>query len=146
MAWENGWYFWHAIPTTCTLLVNPVGCTIFHSPHPNPISTLPMGNCSVVVWLLNLENLSNSPLPNLGFSDISKQIISIEKTPSLVCPIGSKQRVPKFLICSPKEFPIAPYFYPICFGNCCPLFTSIGGPNGRHSILQNRTFYFGEPP
>jgi len=29
------------------------------------------------------------------------------------------QRVPKFLICSPKEFSIAPLFYPICFGKCC---------------------------
>jgi hypothetical protein len=27
----------------------------------------------------------------------------------------------------PKEFPIAPYFYPICFGKCCPPFTYIHG-------------------
>jgi len=50
----------------------------------------------------------------------------------------SKQRVPKFLTCSPKEFPIAPHFYPICFGKCCPLFTYIGGPKKRNSIFQNR--------
>ncbi len=41
---------------------------------------------------------------------------------------------------------IAPHFYPICFGKCCPSFTYIAGPKGRISILQNRTFYFGEPP
>jgi hypothetical protein len=27
----------------------------------------------------------------------------------------------------PKEFPIAPYFYPICFGKCCPPFIYIDG-------------------
>ncbi len=45
-----------------------------------------------------------------------------------------------------KEFPIAPGFYPKCFGECCPPFTYIGGPKGRNSILQNRNFYFGKPP
>jgi hypothetical protein len=30
--------------------------------------------------------------------------------------------------------------------NCCPPFTHIGGPKGRNSIFQNRTFYLGEPP
>jgi len=43
-------------------------------------------------------------------------------------------------------FSIAPHFYPICFGKFCPPFTYIGGSKGRpNSILQNRTFYFGEP-
>jgi hypothetical protein len=42
----------------------------------------------------------------------------------------------------PKEFPIAPHFYPICFGKCCPPFTCVGGSKGRNSILQNRTLYF----
>ncbi len=46
----------------------------------------------------------------------------------------------------PKEFPIAPLFYLICFGKCCPPFTYIGGPKRRNSIFQNWTFYFGEPP
>jgi hypothetical protein len=41
----------------------------------------------------------------------------------------------------PKEFPIAPYFYPICFGKCCPPFIYIPGPKGRNSIIRNRTFY-----
>ncbi len=45
-----------------------------------------------------------------------------------------------------KEFPIAPGFYPKCFGKCCPPFTDIGRPMGRNSILQNRNFYFQEPP
>jgi hypothetical protein len=40
---------------------------------------------------------------------------------------------------------MAPHFYPICFGRCFSPFTYIGGPKGRNSILQNRTFYFGEP-
>jgi hypothetical protein len=55
--------------------------------------------------------------------------------------------------CSPSSqcFPqhvlsIAPHFYPICFGKCCPSFTYIGGPKGMSSTLKNRTFYFGEPP
>jgi hypothetical protein len=45
----------------------------------------------------------------------------------------------------PNMFSIAPHFYPICFGRCCPSFTNIVGPTGRNSILQNRTFtfYFG---
>jgi hypothetical protein len=43
-------------------------------------------------------------------------------------------------------FSIAPHFYPICFGKCYPPFTYIGGPKVRISILQNTTFYFGEPP
>ncbi len=45
----------------------------------------------------------------------------------------------------PKEFPIALYLYPIRFDKCCPLVTFIGGPKGRNSILQNRTFYSAEP-
>jgi hypothetical protein len=52
-----------------------------------------------------------------------------------------KQTVPKFLTYSPKEFPITPYFYPTCFGKCWPPFIYIGGPKGRNSVLQNRTFY-----
>ncbi len=36
----------------------------------------------------------------------------------------------------PKEFPIVPYFYPICFGKCSPPFIYIGGPKG------GRTPYF----
>ncbi len=52
----------------------------------------------------------------------------------------SKQKVPKFLTCSPKKIPIAHHFYPICFGKCCPLFIYIDGPKGRNFILQNKTF------
>jgi hypothetical protein len=51
----------------------------------------------------------------------------------------------------PNEFPnmfsIAPHFYPICFGKCCPpMKTYIGGLKGRNTMLQNRTFYVREPP
>jgi hypothetical protein len=42
-----------------------------------------------------------------------------------------------------KEFPIAPHFYPICFGNCCPPFTYVGGSMVEIAILQNRAFKFG---
>jgi hypothetical protein len=55
---------------------------------------------------------------------------------------GSNQRVPKFLTCSPKEFPIAPHFHPVCFGKCRPPFNFIGGPyspigffGGAHNII-----------
>ncbi len=43
-------------------------------------------------------------------------------------------------------FSIAPHFNSICFGKCCPPFNYIAGPKGRNNILQNRTFYFGQPP
>ncbi len=41
----------------------------------------------------------------------------------------------------PKQFPIAPYLYPICFGKCCPSLIYIAGPKGRNSTLHNKTFY-----
>jgi hypothetical protein len=44
----------------------------------------------------------------------------------------------------PNMFSIAPQFYPICFGKCCPPFTHIDRPKGRNSMLQNITFCFGE--
>jgi hypothetical protein len=31
----------------------------------------------------------------------------------------------------PKEFPITPPFYPICFGKCCPPFTYIMRAKGE---------------
>jgi hypothetical protein len=33
---------------------------------------------------------------------------------------AKSSQVPKMF---PKEFPIAPHFYPICFDKCCPFFT-----------------------
>jgi hypothetical protein len=45
-----------------------------------------------------------------------------------------------------KEFSIELHFYPTCFNKHCPPFTSIGGPKGKNSILQNRTFYLDKPP
>ncbi len=47
--------------------------------------------------------------------------------------------------CVPQHVLIEPHFYPRCFGRSCPSFTYIGGPKGKNSILQNKTFYFGEP-
>ncbi len=49
---------------------------------------------------------------------------------------SSSQWVP---ILFPNMFFIAPHFYPICFGKCCPLFTYIDAPKGIISVLQNRT-------
>jgi len=46
----------------------------------------------------------------------------------------------------PNIFSIAPHFYPICFGKCCPPFTYRTGPKGRNFVVQNRTFYSGETP
>ncbi len=36
----------------------------------------------------------------------------------------------------PNMFSIAPHFYPIRFGKCCPPFTYIFGPERRNSILK----------
>jgi hypothetical protein len=43
-----------------------------------------------------------------------------------------------------KEFPIAPHFYPICFGKCCPPFSFIGGPKGQEVLPQIKTVVSGE--
>ncbi len=37
----------------------------------------------------------------------------------------------RFSICSPRMFPIAPRFNPICFCQSPPLFSYIGGPKGE---------------
>jgi len=42
----------------------------------------------------------------------------------------------------PNMFSIAPHFSPICT-LLSPIY--VAGPKGRNSILQNRTFYCGEP-
>jgi hypothetical protein len=57
----------------------------------------------------------------------------------------SSQKVPNFNI-FPKTFPIAPQFYPICFGKYCPPGTYIGEANGRNPLFSNGTFHFGEAP
>ncbi len=61
---------------------------------------------------------------------------------------GGRFFIKKYLVPNvfPNMFFIVPHFYPICFGKCCPLFTYIGGPKGRNSMLQSRSFYFGQPP
>jgi hypothetical protein len=46
----------------------------------------------------------------------------------------------------PNMFSIAPHFYPICLGKCCPPFTNIRGVKGRNYIHHNKTFYFEESP
>jgi hypothetical protein len=47
----------------------------------------------------------------------------------------SFQYLPQVPNVFPKTFPIAPDFYCICFGKCCPPSNCIGGPKGRNSIL-----------
>jgi hypothetical protein len=47
-------------------------------------------------------------------------------------PLGS-QNVPNVFS---NTFSIAPHFYPICFGKCCPPFTYTSAPKGRNSIFQ----------
>jgi hypothetical protein len=55
---------------------------------------------------------------------------------------SGSQYVPQIFNVFPNMFSIAPHFYPLCLGECCPPFTDIGGRKGRNSILQNRRFYF----
>ncbi len=38
---------------------------------------------------------------------------------------------PRFPMCSPKVFPIAPHFNPICFAQSPPLLTFVAGPKGE---------------
>jgi hypothetical protein len=57
----------------------------------------------------------------------------------------SSQYVPQVLNVLPKTSPKAPHLCPYVLAKCCPPFTYLGGSKGRNSILQNRTFYFGEP-
>jgi hypothetical protein len=52
---------------------------------------------------------------------------------------SSQVQVPDMFL---KVFPIAPHFYPICFGKCCCPFTCVGGSKGRNSIFENGTLYF----
>jgi hypothetical protein len=54
------------------------------------------------------------------------------------------QYVPQSLNVFPNMFSIACHLYPICFGKCCPPFIYLGGPKGRNSTLQKRTFYIGK--
>jgi hypothetical protein len=42
----------------------------------------------------------------------------------------------RFLMCSPKVFPLAPSFNPICFAQSPPLLTYIGGPKGESLHLS----------
>jgi hypothetical protein len=69
---------------------------------------------------------------------------------------SSSQWIPiRFPICSPRGFPIAPCFNPICFAQSPPLLTYIGGPKGEalhisieSSILESlHSFnFFGDGP
>jgi hypothetical protein len=67
-------------------------------------------------------------------------------------PLSSQWVLIRFSLCSPSSqcvpnmLSIVPHFYPVGFAKCCLPFTYIGGPKERNSILQNRIFYFGEPP
>jgi len=49
--------------------------------------------------------------------------------------------------CSPRVFPIAARFNPICFAQSLPLLTYIGGPKGEEALhLSIESSILGEPP
>jgi hypothetical protein len=54
--------------------------------------------------------------------------------------LSCSQFVPHVFAMFPNTFPITPFFYPLCFGKCCPLLTYIDGSKGRNTTL----FYFGD--
>jgi hypothetical protein len=43
----------------------------------------------------------------------------------------------------PKEFQIAPHFYPICFGKCCPPSTNIGGQKAWNGYFKREPSILG---
>ncbi len=50
---------------------------------------------------------------------------------------------PRFPMCSPRVFPIAPCFNPICFAQSLPLLTYIGGPKGEKLHLSTKSSTLG---
>jgi hypothetical protein len=51
--------------------------------------------------------------------------------------------LPRFPMCSPRVFPIAPPFNLICFAQSPPLLTYIGGPKGEALHLSIKSFILG---
>jgi hypothetical protein len=49
----------------------------------------------------------------------------------------------RFSMCSPRVFPIAPLFDPICFAQSPPILTYIGGPKGEalHFSIESSIFW-----
>jgi hypothetical protein len=58
----------------------------------------------------------------------------------------SSSWVPNVFLNSPRVFPIAPHFNPICFAQGPPLLTYIPRPKGIGIPSFHRIFYFGESP
>jgi hypothetical protein len=85
------------------------------------------------------------PLKFGGGKDIFSFFSGSQCVPTMFL-LSSTMGSHQFLNIFPNMFSIALRYYPICFGKCCSPFTYIGGPKGKNSILQNITFYFGEPP
>jgi hypothetical protein len=50
--------------------------------------------------------------------------------------LSSFKYVPQVPNVFPNMFSIAPHFYPICFGKCCPPFTYVCGLNTGTFIVQ----------
>jgi hypothetical protein len=46
------------------------------------------------------------------------------------------QYLPQVSNVFPNIFSVAPHFYPIFFGKCCPPFTLIGGPKGEELYIS----------
>jgi hypothetical protein len=49
----------------------------------------------------------------------------------------------RFPMCSPRVFPIAPRFNPLCFAQCPPFLTYIGGPKREALHLSIESFILG---
>jgi hypothetical protein len=89
--------------------------------------TQPMGRLSMHSKCLDLFFLSFGARGGEDFFHFS---FVPNKFPS------SSQWVPiRFPMCSPRVFPIAPRFNPICFAQSPPLLTYIGGPKGKALYL-----------
>jgi hypothetical protein len=79
-----------------------------------------------------------------GREDFFSFFFCSEHVPSMF--FASSQWVPiRFRMCSPKVFPVATHFNPICFGQSRPLLTYIVGERGGIPCLD-KMFYFGEAP
>jgi hypothetical protein len=96
-------------------------------------------------WKISLSPTQTEKLKNVGPWSACWAFTVSSLYVLIMFPMSS-QYVPQVLnVLLPKTSPIAPHLCPYVLAKCCPPFTYLGGSKGRNSILQNRTFYFGEP-
>ncbi len=83
-----------------------------------------------------------------GVRRIFSFFLCSQHVPFMFLSMGSHQ-VPnmfcKFSMCSPRVFPIAPSFNPICFAQSPPFLTYIGRPKGEPFHLSIKSSILGEP-